>query len=423
MINSYYSEVSRLENEYRSLIVQARSIHASNNGYPSRSEAEKYKNAAEVCSKLANISIGAEREHWAEKQIDASHHLRDISTALSPAAAQPNSQAVSGAEAYGKPGSAKMTEPNGGAKKPGGSVSQETVAGWFKDSPKYGFDKVSGMEDVKKRLQDCVRDVASSSLNKYLEMDTTHSFFFYGLPGCGKTFIVKAFAHELMKQGYKYMSLTGADIHSSLVGESEKIVERAFKEAVDNAPCILFIDEVESVCRNRNMPNVPAHAMSTTVSFLTSYNEILESEKPVIFIGATNFPNQVDPAMLDRVETVMIPLPDAAARTHAFKAAFSKIVRNAPGLTYAYMGEKTVNYNYRDIGRLAAKLRKALKDRCLAAYGENFEMGVAAMQNGELMLTLEMFDKAFSENHPSKKEEALSGLQEWDASLNDMLDK
>lgn len=418
MITSYYSEMSRLENEYRALIVQAQSIRSSNSGLPTRAEAEKYKFAAETCSKLANISVGAEREHWAERQVDASRRLREISAALNPAA---NASAQTGAAA-GKASGEKLTEPAGSGKKSKGAVSQETVDGWFKDSPKHGFEKVSGMEDVKKRLQDCVRDVAASSLNKYLQMDTINSFFFYGLPGCGKTFIVKAFANELMKKGYKYMSLTSGDIHSSLVGESEKIVERAFKEAVNNAPCILFIDEVESVCRNRNMPNVPAHAMSTTVSFLTGYNEILESDKPVIFIGATNYPNQVDPAMLDRVETVMIPLPDEAARTHAFEDAFKGIVKNAGDLTYAYMGEKTVNYNYRDIGRLTGKLKKRIKEDCMAQCGDDVDACVEAMQSGNYRLTKEMFDEAFSENHPSKKEDSLEALRKWDESLNDMLD-
>ena len=48
-----------------------------------------------------------------------------------------------------------------------------------------------------------------------------------------------------MQQGYKFMSLSSADIHSKFSGEADKIVERAFKEAVDNAPCILFMDEVD----------------------------------------------------------------------------------------------------------------------------------------------------------------------------------
>ena len=60
-------------------------------------------------------------------------------------------------------------------------------------------------------------------------MKQLHSYFFIGPPGCGKTYIIEAFAHELMDQNYKYLSLVGSDILSRFVGEAEKIITRLFE--------------------------------------------------------------------------------------------------------------------------------------------------------------------------------------------------
>lgn len=417
MKSQYMAEVSRLANEYRALIVQAKSLRAQNNNVPTRKEAENYKRAAEVSARLANLSVGDARAHWIDCETEASLKLREISDyAMSLSgrkAAAP--QAEEDPEEPETPaGSGEKPAAKGKKKK--GAVPQEVVDGWYKDQPKHGFDAVAGMEELIEKLRGCVRDVAASQINQYLGMDMVHSFFFYGPPGCGKTFISQAFAHELMKQGYKYMSLSGGDIHNSLVGESEKYVERAFQEAEENAPCIMFVDEIDSVCRNRSMPNVPAHAMSTTTAFLTGYNAICHSDKPVIFIGATNYPNMVDNAMMDRVELIKLPLPDLRVRAHSFEKQFGGIIRNEPGFTYDDMADETDNYNQRDINRLSVKIKRVIKDELKKRYAEDDAKAVEAMKSGEFQLTREMFMSAVNTYEPSKKDEILRSLDAWDDS-------
>ncbi len=423
MKSDYMAEVSRLSNEYRALMVQAKSLRADNNNVPSRREAECYKRAAEVCSRLANLSVGEARAHWIDCETEASLRLREISNYAMSINAQKNSETAGG-------GSAKSSASGSAAKIPAGgegkstskgaskksSVPQEVVDGWFKSAPKHGFDAVAGMEELIEKLRGCVRDVAASKLNQFLGMDMVHSFFMYGPPGCGKTFISQAFAHELMKMDYQYMSLSGGDIHNSLVGESEKYVERAFQEAAERAPCIMFVDEIDSVCRNRSMPNVPAHAMSTTTAFLTGYNEITHSDKPIIFIGATNYPNLVDNAMMDRVELIKLPLPDMKVRENSFEKNFSKIIQNEDGFTYEDMADLTDNYNQRDIRRLTEKVKRLIKDALTKAYGEDEAAAVAALQNGEFRMTREMFTKAVNGYQPSKKDDIIRSLDAWDDS-------
>ncbi len=426
MKSDYMAEVSRLANEYRAMIVQARSIRADNYDLPSEDEARCYKRAVEICSRLATLSVGEARNHWVDCQEMVSRKLQDTCQEAIALKTQKNTvhntngTAASGKTASTSAGSAAASASGKGGEKSksGGrrsTVPQEVVDSWFASKLDYGFEAVAGMEDLIEKLRDCIRNVAVSKLNEHLGMSMVHSFFFYGPPGCGKTFISKAFAFELKKLGYEYMSLSGGDIHNSLVGESEKYVERAFQEAAEReAPTIMFIDEIDSVCRNRSMPNVPAHAMSTTTAFLTGYNEIAHSRKPIIFIGATNYPNLVDNAMMDRVELIKLPLPGLKVRENSFEKKFSAILQNEEGFAYADMADMTDNYNQRDIDRLTDKVKKRIKDEAKKVYGEDEAAAVEAMKDGTFRLTREIFTAAVDSYQPSKKDDIIRSLDEWD---------
>lgn len=417
---SYMSEMSRWANEYRALMVQASIIRERNDNIPSRKEAECYKRAAELTEKLANLSVGEEYQYWIRCQQEVSRKFNEISDYALRMTKQANEgEAPKKQDKSGKSAEDTDKKPQRTKKKGDYEVPQEVVDRWIKsdpndpETPKHGFESVAGMEELVEKLKSCVRDVSATQINKYLGMDTVNSFFLYGPPGCGKTFISKAFAYELQKQGYKYMTLSGGDIHNSLVGESEKYVERAFREAENLAPCILFIDEIDSVCRNRSLPNIPSHAMSTTTAFLTGYNGICNSDKPIIFIGATNYPNLVDDAMLDRVELIKLPLPDMKVREHTFKMIFENIVKNEEGFTYEDMADETDNYNQRDIKRLCKNIKRLIKKDLQNRYSDDAE-AVKAMKSGEYRLSRKLFMKALSSYVPSKKEDILRSLDAWD---------
>lgn len=418
---SYLSDMSRWANEYRALMVQASMIRERNDNIPSRKEAECYKRAAELTEKLANLSVGEEYQYWIRCQQEVSRKFNEISeyALRMTRGVSENETAPGKTNAEGRKASSDDKKGQKTRKKGDYEVPQEVVDRWIKsdpndpETPKHGFESVAGMEELVEKLKNCVRDVSATQINKYLGMDTVNSFFLYGPPGCGKTFISKAFAYELMKQGYKYMTLSGGDIHNSLVGESEKYVERAFREAENLAPCIFFIDEIDSVCRNRSLPNIPSHAMSTTTAFLTGYNGICNSDKPIIFIGATNYPNLVDDAMLDRVELIKLPLPDMKVREHTFKLIFNNIIQNEPGFTYEDMADETDNYNQRDIKRLCKNIKRLIKKDLQSAYPQE-EQGVKAMQSGEYRLKRELFMEALKSYVPSKKEDILKSLDAWD---------
>ncbi len=403
-------KINRLNNEYRSLIREAKEIRKET-GTPSREEGLCYQNASAKAGQLATMSIGAETQHWLSEQTMCNQKMHEIWISLNPEEARPK-PAPAASPATRAPNASAIPS---GANPKKNDIPDETVARWFQEDPGYGFDQVVGMETLKELLRNCVRDVSLDSLNSYLGIPTVQSFFFYGPPGCGKTFIIEAFAHELMQNGYKFMKLESADIHSKFSGEADKIVKRAFAEAVENAPCILFMDEIDGICQSRSMPNLSDFNMTLTTTFLTSYNNLIRANKDarsVVFIGATNYPSNVDIAMLDRVELVQVPLPDEELRAFSFRQKFDSIIRLGDDLTWEEMADATEGYNQRDINRVSDHLRQLI--RTGVADFASGDHAVEALRNGEFRLTRALFEEAMTRYKPAPKDEIEKSLNEFE---------
>ena len=473
--SDYLSELHLLINQYRTAINQAERAMREYEINPSREllveQCEYYKTAADLCGQIAlRYPKKLDQDEWLARQADADRQMQriyDIATGRirpeapdyfggmrrpgypgeganplyngrtttgqkTPAAEQPPRKNTGDQSGQVQPGEGLNGYKRTGLK-PTDGITEDVVETWFRASPRHGFDKISGMTDLVKTLRGYVTNMAAARFKERMGVSNIHSFFLYGPPGCGKTYIVEAFIHELMKQGYCYMKLSGADIHASLVGEAEKRVERAFKEARRHAPCILFIDEIDSVCRNRSTPNLPNHALNTTNAFLNAYNEMVSDDKPVIFIGATNYPQMVDVAMADRTEMVRVPLPDLAAKANKFRMLFEEKITDEdgnshyekkialePGFTYMDMAEETDNYSYRDFGRLQNHLVNALLAELRPHYGKTAEDGekmYQAVSSGEHPLTRELYMKVVNTLQPSKKDEIIRSLDAWDADI------
>lgn len=415
-------KVYRLNNEYRALIAEAKSIRTAQGDVSSREEGLCYQYASQIAGQLASMNIGTESEHWISRQQKCNDMMKKIWRDIHPedtncAAAKPHGEKEESQSKATKP-----TATSKAAKKDNSTVSDETVARWFQDMPDHGFDDVVGMDDVKAMLRNCVKQHTMEALDDYLGLSTVHSYFFYGPPGCGKTYIIEAFAHELMLQGYQFMKLESADIHSKFSGEADKIVKRAFEEAVAHEPCILFMDEIDGICQNRSMPNLSDFNMTLTTTFLTSYNNLTKANKQkknVIFVGATNYPANVDVAMLDRVELVRIPLPDDKLRAYSFKSKFEKIVQLSDDLSWEEMSEATECYNQRDIDRIADNLKKNLKNELAERYF-TAEDAVAAMKDGSFRLNREMFERAMSAYTPTPKDDVEKKLNDFEDKMRSM---
>jgi ATPases of the AAA+ class len=230
-----------------------------------------------------------------------------------------------------------------------------------------GFSAIAGMDELKLQLQEEIIEPLHHP-EEYERYGVTipNGMLLYGPPGCGKTFFAKHFAEEV---GFNFMFITPATLKSRYVNASQENIAKMFREAEENAPTIIFIDEINELVPNRE-ENV--HEMSRS-----AVNEMLAQmdrtgEKGVFIIGATNSPHMIDPAILraGRLEKkYYIGVPDDAAR----KALFELYLKNRPydfGLDYDELSALTKNYVSADIQLIVNNAaRIALKKRSKITMG------------------------------------------------------
>lgn len=222
-----------------------------------------------------------------------------------------------------------------------------------------GFAAVAGMDELKERLrEEVIEPLHHPEEYRRYGITIPNGMLLYGPPGCGKTFFAKHFAEEV---GFNFMIVTPATLKSKWVNETQENIAKMFKEAEEQAPTIIFIDEINELVPNRQSD---VHEMSRS-----AVNEMLAQmdrtgEKGVFIIGATNYPNMIDPAILraGRLENkYYVGAPDNEAR----KALFSLYLKKRPydfGLDYDHLAEMTANYVSADISKIVNDAsRKALK--------------------------------------------------------------
>ncbi len=412
MERDYAVAVQKRENLYRAYINKAQLVLQTNKGKHTSEECQYLQRAAELQSEMADMTIGEERNHHLREKENISHQVLSILREIDPQKA----------EAFEKGKSDGKTPQTAGGK--GGDSDKEKLdnmaKGWHKEAPNHSFANVSGMAELKDKLSDCVTNSNCEALLDFLKIPRLNTYFFVGPPGCGKTYIIEAFANELVNnqdKEYQFLSLVGSDIISRYVGDAEKIVTRMFEEAENSAPCILFIDEIDGVCRNRAQKSMPEYAASITTSFLTGYNRMKNSGKSIVFIGATNYPQRVDSAMLDRAEVIRVPLPDREARSNAFRMSFDGIITLEEGLCYDDMAAVTDGYNYRDIERVTSIMKKDVFEQVMKKAG-NENAAIDLIKNGSFKLSRTVFETAMAGFKPSSKKDILDAIDKWERNLS-----
>ncbi|HEU5331893.1 MAG TPA: ATP-binding protein [Actinocrinis sp.] len=173
---------------------------------------------------------------------------------------------------------------------------------------------VGGMTDVKKRLEAAfLAPMRNPELRRLYGKSLKGGLLLYGPPGCGKTFLAKAIAGEL---GASFFSVTLADVLDMYIGQSERNLSEIFATARRNAPCVLFLDEIDALGQRRSQ--LRSNAMRGTVNqLLTELDGVGAANDGVFVLAATNAPWDVDvalrrPGRLDR--TVLVLPPDQGAR-------------------------------------------------------------------------------------------------------------
>ena len=224
-----------------------------------------------------------------------------------------------------------------------------------------GFSAIAGMQDLKNTIQLDVID-ALNQKERYAEYGLTipNGMLLYGPPGCGKTFFAEKMAEEI---GFNFYQIKPSDIQSKFINASQENIKNLFDEARNNAPSIIFIDELDALVPNRDNSSVNHMNTSAVNEFLAQMNN--SGDDGVFIVAATNRPNSIDPAILraGRLDKhIYLPPPDFEAR----KLMFELYLKKRPteiGLNYEELAKATENYVSSDIKFLCDEAsRKALKD-------------------------------------------------------------
>ena len=188
------------------------------------------------------------------------------------------------------------------------------VAAMASETPNVAWDAVQGAEEAKQVLFETV-ELPRTHPQLYEGHPPWKAVLLFGPPGTGKTLV--AMAAATAHKG-KFFSITCADVMGKYVGESEKFVQTMFRAAIESAPCILFLDEVDMLLGKPGSGNSD-HGVSERVrqQFLVEMNAVdaLPLARRVLVVAATNHPWNLAPAALRRLDRrVYVPLPDESAR-------------------------------------------------------------------------------------------------------------
>jgi len=231
-------------------------------------------------------------------------------------------------------------------------MSPSTLREVIIESPNVRWTDIGGLDDAKQELQEAVEwPMKYGPLFSHMDAKPPRGMLLHGPPGTGKTMLAKAVATE---SEANFISIKGPEFLSKWVGESEKAVRETFRKARMAAPCVIFLDEVDSIAPTRGGGAGDSHVTERVISQLLTELDGLVELTGVTVIAATNRPDMVDQALLrpgrfDR--HIFIPPPDRDARRKILEI-FTKGKPMTKDVNLDELAKKTDNYTGADLGAL-----------------------------------------------------------------------
>jgi transitional endoplasmic reticulum ATPase len=279
--------------------------------------------------------------------------------------------------------------------------------------PRITYEDIGGLGKEIAKVREMIElPLKHPEIFERLGVEAPKGVLLHGPPGTGKTLLAKAVANETQANFY---SIGGPEIMSKFYGESEERLREVFKEAQENAPSIIFIDELDSIAPKRE--EVSGEVEKRVVSQLLTIMDGLEARGKVVVIGATNRPNALDPALrrpgrFDR--EIEIGLPDRNGRLQILQIH----TRGMPLL----QDIKLESIADRTHGFVGADLEAVCKEAAMSSLRRVLpeidlsQASIPAELLNKITVTMRDFEDALREVHPSTLREVLveSPNVHWD---------
>ncbi|MFC7098691.1 CDC48 family AAA ATPase [Halobaculum marinum] len=278
----------------------------------------------------------------------------------------------------------------------------------FVEVPDVTWEDVGGLEGTKERLRETIQwPLDYPEVFEAMDMESAKGVLMYGPPGTGKTLLAKAVANESESN---FISVKGPELLNKYVGESEKGVREIFSKARENAPTVIFFDEIDAIATERGRNSSDSGVSERVVSQLLTELDGLETLEDVVVIATTNRPDLIDnallrPGRLDR--HVHVPVPDEDGRRRIF-AVHTEHKPLADDVDLERLARKTKGYVGADIEAVCREASmNATREFIQSVSPEEMNESV-----GNVRVTMAHFEEALEEVNPSVTEETKQRYEE-----------
>jgi vacuolar protein-sorting-associated protein 4 len=276
------------------------------------------------------------------------------------------------------------------------------------ESPNVNWEDIAGLDNVKQALREAiVLPIAKPELFTGARRPWS-GILLFGPPGCGKTLLAKAAATECHAT---FFSASSADLLSKWLGESEKLISSLFKIARLKAPSLIFMDEIDSVATRRGEGSESGGERRVKTQLLSEIQGLKSTyDKPLLVLGATNRPWDIDNAMLSRFEKrVHVPLPDMKARAGIFKIHTEGVNSSVTDEDFIELAVRTDGYSGRDIANICREvIMLPIRELDMSGLLEDSDEEVKVRD-----INLDDFKKTLKKVKPMTTEKLIKQYNDW----------